>query len=129
MGALNFYCQCDEFDKWAKRHIYSACVLTVLLWGSENWALSDTLMKRLHVFHHRSIQKILKINTTQVQEQKITNEIVREKIGNIPLIDSLIRIRKLKFASHVVRAGKLPHTVLSAWMEGTRPRGRPRCTI
>ena len=61
MGALSFFWRCDDVDIQAKKHIYCACVLTILLWGVETWALTDGLVKQLNVFHHCSIRSILRI--------------------------------------------------------------------
>ena len=82
----------------------------------------------MNVFHHRSIQRILKIKISQVQEEKITNELVRSKFGNIRPINEIIKERQLNFIGHVAQNSRIATTVLSAWMEGNRPRGQPRYT-
>ena len=41
-----------------KRHIYQACVLSVLLYGSECWVPLRRHLKRLNSFHHRRIRTI-----------------------------------------------------------------------
>ena len=128
MGALGFFWKCDAVEMKAKKHIYCACVLTILLWGVETWAMTDALMNKLNVFHHRSIRLILRIKMEKVKDEKITNEMVRARFGNIPAINELVRVRKLKFTSHIIRECTSPSTTLTAWMPGSRPRGRPRCT-
>ena len=128
MGALAFFWKQDEVDEWAKRHIYSACVLTVLLWGSETWATTDTILAKMNAFHHSCIRRILRIKMNRVKEERINNETVRKSFGNISSITELIKMRKLKFIGHVIRENKAPNSALTAWMHGKQPRGRPRCT-
>ena len=55
MGALGCYWNCNEVPMKAKRHIYMACVLTILLWGAKTWAPTEAEIAKMNVFHHRSI--------------------------------------------------------------------------
>ena len=128
MDALNFYWNSDEVEIWAKVHIYQACVLSVLLWGSENWALTETFEHRLEVFHHRSIRRILKIRMQRVKDERLTNEKIRSMFCNIRTIKDLICLRKLTFLQHLTTEWQPPSTILSSWMNSNRLKGRPRCT-
>ena len=128
MGALQFYWRRPEVDLWAKTYIYQACVLSLLLWGAETWAITPTHERRLAVFHYRSIHPILGISMTRVQEERITNDMVRQQFGKIDTIHRIIRNQKLTFLGHVVREWKAPSSVLTAWIHNKRPKGRPRCT-
>ena len=44
-----------------KRQVYQACVLSVLLYGSECWTLLCRHHNRLNAFHHRCVRNILGI--------------------------------------------------------------------
>ena len=48
-----------------KRYIYRACVLSVLLYGSECWVPLKLDLKKLNSFHHRCIKAVLKITSLQ----------------------------------------------------------------
>lgn len=128
MGALQFYWKRPEVNLWAKCYIYRACVLSLLLWGAETWAMTPTHERRLKVFHHRSIRMILGITMKRVEEERITNEMVHKAFCNIETIHETIRYRKLSYIGHIVQEWKAPSSVLTAWINGKRPRGRPRCT-
>ena len=53
---------------------------------------------------HMSIRKILNINMTQVREQRIMLEQLREKKFNkIPSLEALIDTRRIKFWEEIVR--------------------------
>eukprot|EP00978_Attheya_sp_CCMP212_P036046 scaffold160870_cov73-Attheya_sp.AAC.2 len=79
MGALRKYFRCKQVSLTAKRLIYLAIPINLVLWGAESWAISEKSMKKLSVFHMRSIQAIHGINIYQVQEHHITNESILER--------------------------------------------------
>ena len=103
-------------------------MISVLLWGAENWALTKSIEDRLEVFHHRSIRRILKIKMSRVKEERLSNEKVRGMFRKIRSVKEIIKHWKLTFLQHVVSEGKIPSTTLTAWMEKKRPKGRPRFT-
>ena len=45
-----------------KMSVYQACVLSVLLYGSETWSLYSIQEEKLNVFHHRCLSRILAIS-------------------------------------------------------------------
>ena len=52
-----------------KRKVYQACVLSVLLYGSECWKPLKKQLKRLDPFHNRCVRTILGITNKQQWEQ------------------------------------------------------------
>ena len=60
-----------------KIRIYSTCVLAVLLYGSENWTLTQPDWKRLDSFHTRCQRQILHIRSYD----HITNDEVLRRTG------------------------------------------------
>ena len=47
--------------------------MNLLLWGAETWSLRKSQLDKLKVFLHQSIQRILQILMTKVQEQRLRN--------------------------------------------------------
>ena len=56
-----------------KRKMYQACVLSVLLYGSECWSPLKKQLKKLDSFHNRCMRTILGIISKQQWEQRITS--------------------------------------------------------
>jgi hypothetical protein len=77
--------------------------MNLLLWGCENWSLQQDLLRRLEVFLHHSIQRILHISTTQVQEDRIRNNKIHRLFYDIPCVINMIAARQLGFLGKVVR--------------------------
>ena len=44
-----------------KMRVYQACVVSILLYGSESWTLYSRQERRLNTFHMRCLRKILGI--------------------------------------------------------------------
>eukprot|EP00978_Attheya_sp_CCMP212_P035774 scaffold157687_cov54-Attheya_sp.AAC.2 len=55
MGALRKYFRCKQVSLTAKRFIYLAIPINLILWGAESWAIYKKSMKKLSVFHMRSV--------------------------------------------------------------------------
>ena len=77
-GALHSAVFKDRHLNTTKWIVYQACVLSVLLYGSECWTLLRKYHKRLNAFHHRCIRTILGITSQQQWELHITSEMTRE---------------------------------------------------
>ena len=77
-------------DLWleTKRKIYQACVLSVLLYGSECWTLLRKHMKKLDAFHHRCTRTIPGITNRQQWTQHITTH-MKSGGGGVTLKESL----------------------------------------
>ena len=56
-----------------KIKVYKACVLSVLLYGSETWPISRPLIKRLERFHMGNLRWILNINRRDQESRHIRN--------------------------------------------------------
>ena len=104
-------------DLKSKYLIFAAIPCDILLWGSESWALRTSLLSKLEVFLHRSVRRILGITMTEVKEERIRNEEVRERLFKIPNIQNQIAKRQLTFIGKVVRNSdqQLPTKLLTAW--------------
>ena len=73
------------------------------------------------------MNRILKITTAQVIEERITNTPLRMRFFNIPSIRNQIAKRQLTFIGKVVRndEDQIPTQLLTAWCEHPRKRGAP----
>ena len=126
-GALNHFWTDRAVDDYSKYLIFWAIPINLLLWGCESWALRETTLRKLEVFLHRGIRKFLRIDTTQVIDERITNGSVRTRFFSIPTIRNQIAQRQLTFIGKVVRNrdDQLPTQLLTAWCNNKRKRGAP----
>ena len=111
-----------------KRQVYQACVLSVLLYGSECWTLLCRHRNRLNAFHHRCVHNILGITRRQQWEQHITSEQVREQWGDLEMTTTKVMRRRLEWLGHVARMTehRTPKMALFGWLPQSRPSGGPK---
>ena len=57
--------------------------MNLTLHGSENWSGNEADLKKIDVFYHKSIRKILGIRMSALKEEEINNEEVRRRFGGI----------------------------------------------
>ena len=109
----------------SKYLIFCAIPLNLLLWGCESWAIRESLFKKLEVFFHRSIRKILGISITRVKDEHIKNETVRLFFCGIPSLRIQISQRQLGFIEKVVRNhdSQIPTLLITAWCDHPRKQG------
>uniref|UniRef100_A0A8C9WDN1 Reverse transcriptase domain-containing protein n=1 Tax=Scleropages formosus TaxID=113540 RepID=A0A8C9WDN1_SCLFO len=110
-------------SKRTKIKVYCACVLGVLLYGSETWILYARQEKRLNTFHLRCLRRILQISW----KDKVTNGDVLNQAG-LPSMQTILRLRRLRWLGHVRRMddGRIPKDILYGELDfGVRPTGRP----
>ena len=110
-----------------KVRVFRSLVLSVLLYSSEAWTLTDGLRRRLDSFLTTSLRRILGYKW----QDHVPNARVLEEAG-MGRITCLIRERQLRFYGHVARFPPVDpaHRILAArdpvgW---TRPVGRPRAS-
>ena len=111
--------------KWK---VYQACVLTVLLYGSECWVLLCHQEPKLESFHHRCLRAILGISKNQQWEQRITSQEIRQRWGDTATVTQKVAARRLEWLGHLARMPehRLPQKCLFGWLPQPRPRGGPR---
>ena len=111
-----------------KRKVYQACVLSVLLYGSECWTPLKKQLKRLDSFHNRCVRTILGITNKQQWEQHITSSEVRRRWGDTETAAIKVKKRRLEWLGHVARMAdhRIPKACLFGWLPQPRPRGGPR---
>ena len=111
-----------------KRKVYNACVLSVLLYGSECWVPLRMHERRINSFHHRCIRIVLGISNHQQWVQRINMAEVRRRWGDEELAAEKVRKRRLEWLGHVARMPdhRLPKSMLFGWLTQPRPRHGPR---
>ena len=111
-----------------KRSVYNACVMSVLLYGSECWVPLRRDLKRLNSFHHRCVRTVLGITNQRQWEERISSVVVREQWGDVETIETKLMKRRLEWLGHFARMkdDRLPEICLFGWLPQTRPCGGPR---
>ena len=124
MGALKHFFNNPHVNKKSKYLIFKAIPINLLLWGCETWAIKQTHRDKLEAFLQRHLRRILKIPMSQVMEEHISSDQMREKFYNIPNITTMIAVRQLSFIGKVVRSDtpNLPTKSMS-----TACCNHPRC--
>ena len=127
-GALHCVFRNQSLSVRTKRLVYSACVLSTLLYGAECWATLQQDENRLDAFHHQCIRSILGVSRWDQQLKHITNADIRQRWGDIGTVSDVLRKRRLQWLGHVARMpeDRLPVRLLFGWLPSTRPAHGPR---
>jgi hypothetical protein len=118
-----------DIDLKVKGRIYVSLVLSVLLYGSETWALREDLSQRLRSFHHRCARTMCRITMAHTIRCKIRTSSLLERLG-IQTVETYYYSRLLRWAGHVARMNetRMPRKLITGWVEHPRPRGCPYMT-
>ena len=90
------------FSNEAKVAVYNSLVLSVLLYGSESWALTQRLRNKLRGFYRRCVRSMCRVNMWHVQEYRITAQALEQRLGISSFETYLVR-RRLRWLGHVRR--------------------------
>ena len=107
-----------------KIRVYTACVLSVLLYCSESWSTYSRQERRLNLFHFRCLHSILGISW----HDRVPNTSILDLTGATDMF-TMLRVRRLRWTGHVRRLedGRFPKDIFyGALADAPRPRGRPR---
>ena len=99
---------------------YQACVLSTLLYGSECWTPLRRHLRRLDSFHQRYIKAVVRVTNKQQWEQHITSVMVRQHWGDMEIIATKLRRRRLEWLGHMARMAeyRLPQICfLGGWLK------------
>ena len=120
--------QDHDLTTHTKRLVYNACVLSVLLYGSERWIALCKHLKKLDTFHNRCIHITLGITRTQQWSQRLTSQEVRNRWGDSETIAMKVMRRRLEWLGHVARMPDhcIPKQLLFGWLPQPHPCGGPR---
>ena len=105
-----------------KLRIFNSNVKSVLLYGSETWRLTKTIINRLQVFLNGCLRRILNVRWFD----RISNKTIWERASQ-DTIEVQIRKRKWKWIGHTLRKSdtNVTKTSLTWNPQGQRKRGRP----
>jgi hypothetical protein len=83
----------------ARLRIFRACILPVLLYGSETWSLTKKQEQRVITIYNRCLRTIIGVNLGD----RLSNETLLDITGE-PRIENTIRRNRLRWFGHVNRA-------------------------
>ena len=114
----------SNLDEYLKILLFRATTETILLYGSQTWALTAAEERDLNGTYTRMLRKVKNIGW----QDKIPNVTL---YGNLTPIVDTIRERRLRLAGHVHRDHSSPahKTILWQPKHGSVVRGRPTTTL
>ena len=114
-----------QLSKRTKIRILRTNVLAVLFYGCETWRMTKADEKKIDIFLHKCIRRILKIRWPM----KISNEELRQKT-RMQQASKEVKRRRWKWIGHVLRMepSRHPRIALTWKPQGKRKRGRPKET-
>ena len=108
----------------AKLRIFRACVLPVLLYGSEVWSTTVAQEQRLQTFYHRCLRTLIGVNLGD----RLPNEQLLQLTGQPPLME-ILRRNRLRWFGHVNRMetgdgqpSMIKKAMFSYFPQAVRPR-------
>ena len=103
---------------------YKVLVLTVLLFGSESWAMCKVHFDQLTAFHRRCVRAMAHTSLWKTRIHRITTTSLLESAGIRPLIQYFDK-RLLQWAGKLARMPltRMPRRMMTAWVPSRRPRG------
>ena len=106
-----------------RSHIYEACVHSVLLYGSENWPITQRLEKCIVSCDRRMLRYVAGVSL----RDRTTSEEVAERCCLAQIIN-VMRARRLRRYGHMQRReeGEALAVVFDMEVPGRRPRWKPR---
>jgi hypothetical protein len=103
-----------DITKEAKVAVYNSLVLSILLYGSESWALTKKHRDKLRGFHRKCVRSMCCISMWHVQEHRITAQQLEDRLGVQSLETYLVR-RRLRWLGQ--------RKLLTAWVASPRVAG------
>jgi hypothetical protein len=111
------------FGVGLKSVVYKTCVLPILLFGSEPWALPNGLVKRLNTFHEDCLRQMLGVRRSDRQ----SSAHIHDRCAEHPIV-SYMSVNRLRQLGHTMRMThtRLPKLALWSAAPGPRAVGRAR---
>lgn len=107
-----------------KIKVYEACILSILLYGSETWCTYHRHEHRLNTFHFRCLRSIIGITW----KDHVPNSAILSTTKSTDLY-TMLRTRRLRWAGHTYRMdeNRLPKAILYGEIaDARRPVGWPK---
>ena len=103
--------------------VYSSCIRSVMLYGSECWALTTSDFQRLQRNERAMIRWICRIKASD----RIASDILLQRLC-LKNLDTILRTNRLRWYGHVCRSSGSINKSMQYEVMGKRKRGRPRKT-
>ena len=106
-----------------RARLYTTCVRSCLLYGSETWALTKENQRKLEYTENRMIRKMCG------RKDGVPVERMRREMGVMAIMDA-IKLGRLRWFGHVKRReeGNWVRRCMDMEIEGKNPKGRPKLT-
>lgn len=113
-----------EISKQKKYNIYDTVVKSIVTYGSETWRCNEADRKRLNAVEMDALRRSCRIS----RMDRVSNETIRERMGNRETINEYIDKKQLIWFGHVKRMpeDRLPRMVLEWTPTERRKPGRPK---
>jgi hypothetical protein len=82
--------------QWMKKQLYIATVVNIVLWECGSLTLWAADLKKLEVFHHKAIRRIMCITKRDQQNTWLTNKRLSKKMNYITTMEEVINERRLE---------------------------------
>lgn len=114
-----------ELSKKTKLSIFKSVYRPTLIYGHEQWILTERTRSRIQSAEMRFLRRIADVSL----RDKIKSSTIRKSLRIEPLILHIER-SQLRWLGHILRMppNRLPHQIFQAVPTGKRPIGRPRTT-
>ena len=118
----------SDVDLDIKRCVFNACMLSLLLFGSECWTPLQHNHQRLSVFHMWRIRSTLGVFRRDCWHNHTTNAQLLEMWGDTDTICVKVAQRRLEWLGHVARMDSswMPRQILFGSLPTRRPAHGPR---
>jgi hypothetical protein len=129
-GALQGFLSNKYLNDKCKGTVFSALVVSILLYGSESWCLKEDQLRRLQTFYNSCVRRLCRVTMQQVIKYRISTKQLLQRL-EICSIDDYYNSRLLRWTGHVARMkmDRLPRRLLTGWVRHARPVGAPQMTI
>ena len=88
----------QDVSKKTKIHVFRVMVMSVLLYGSETWAVTQQDLKRLHAFQMKCLRDIIEVTLWN----KRRKEDILVEVGEIP-VEEQVKLRRQQWFGHLQR--------------------------
>ena len=129
-GAMNCVFRARNIRYIVKNRLYITLVCSILLYGSENWCLTQKVMKKLQNFHAECCRAMSNVSMYRTWKRRISTRAINERLG-LPDILTIIGQRNMAWLGKMAR---MPFTcqirrLLTGYLDSSRRVGSPRMTF
>jgi hypothetical protein len=126
-GALRSILSDRDISLTVRSFLYSACVISVVFYGSGMWGATQKDVLKMRKFHRHCIRIITNVGRRQQREQRIYSQDLLS-LTNLPDVEDILLARRLGWLGHVCRMAnyRLPKLALYSWVNCAKARKGPR---